>query len=50
MKKVITALSNPIVNKKLEAYEEIEIITNDIQYKEGILELLEIKKEIDFIF
>lgn len=49
MKKVITALSNPIVNKKLEAYEEIEIITNDIQYKEGILELLEIKKEIDFI-
>lgn len=49
MKKVITALSNPIVNKKLKEYEEIEITTNDIQYKEGILELLEIKKEIDFI-
>lgn len=49
MKKVITALQNENVNKKLSEYENIKIMTNDIQYQEGIIEALEIEKNIDFI-
>lgn len=49
MKKVITALANPNVNEKLKKYEEIEIVSTDIQYKEGIIELLETNNQIDFI-
>lgn len=49
MKKVITALSNKIVNDKLKEYEDIQIIMNDIQYQDGILEALEINTEIDYI-
>lgn len=49
MKKVITALQNEIVNKKLRQYNEIEVVINDIQYQEGIIEVLEIETKIDFI-
>lgn len=49
MKKIITALQNENVNKKLSEYENIKILTNDIQYQEGILEILEIEEDIDFI-
>ena len=46
MKKVITALLNKTVNEKLKEYEEINVVMNDIQYKEGIIEALEINPEI----
>ena len=49
MKKVITALLNENVNEKLQQYEEINVFVKDIQYQEGILEVLQIQKEIDFI-
>lgn len=49
MKKIITALQNENVNKKLSEYENIKIMTNDIQYQEGIIESLEIEPNIDFI-
>ena len=49
MKKVITALLNKTVNEKLKEYEEINVIMNDIQYKEGIIEALEINPEIEYI-
>ncbi|MEI3395655.1 MAG: hypothetical protein V8R82_08225 [Clostridia bacterium] len=48
MKKIITAINNPIINEKLKN-EKIEVIGKDIQYKEGILEILENNKEINFI-
>lgn len=48
MKKIITAINNPVINEKLKN-EKIEVIGKDIQYKEGILEILENNKEIDFI-
>ena len=48
MKKIITAINNPIINEKLKK-EKIEVIGKDIQYKEGILEILENNKEINFI-
>ena len=49
MKKIITALQNENVNKKLSEYNNIKIMANDIQYQEGILEILEIEQNIDFI-
>lgn len=49
MKKIITAIGNENLNKKLKEENNIEIIGADIQYKEGILELLEKEKNIDFL-
>lgn len=48
MKKIITAINNPVINEKLKN-KKIEVIGKDIQYKEGILEILENNKEINFI-
>lgn len=49
MKKVITALLNETVNNKLKEYNNIEVVMGDIQYKEGIIEALEINNEIGYI-
>lgn len=49
MKKIITALQNKTVNEKLSMEENIKVMTNDIQYQEGIIEALEIDSNIDFI-
>ena len=49
MKKIITALGNPILNENLLKEESFEILTKDIQYQEGIFEILEKEEEIDFL-
>lgn len=49
MKKVITAIGNPILNEKLKNTKEYEVIGNDIQYKEGIIEILKEKENINFL-
>lgn len=49
-KNILTAIGNPVLNDKLKKINNLNIINNDIQYKEGIVEILEINKEIDFIF
>ena len=50
MKKIITAVNNPNLNEELKKENEVEILFKDIQYKEGILEILENKKlKIDYI-
>ena len=49
MKKIITALNYPELNKELQKEKDVKIENKDIIYKEGILEILEIKKEIDII-
>ncbi len=49
MIKVITAIGNEILNKKLSKEEGIEILAKDIQYTEGIFEILEKYKKIDFL-
>lgn len=49
MKKIITALLNETVNKKLSTYKKIQVIMKDIQYQEGIFEALEINPKIEFI-
>lgn len=50
MKKIITAINNQILNEELNKEKDVEIICKDIQYKEGILEILEINFEVDYIF
>ena len=49
MKKIITALGKEDINIELKKEKNFEIITGDIQYKEGILEVLENNQDIDFI-
>ena len=49
MVKVITAINKPNLNEELQKENNIKIIGRDIQYKEGILELLENKIDINYI-
>lgn len=49
MKKILTAIGNPEIVEKLSEENNIEINYKDIQYKEGILEILENDNKIDLI-
>ena len=49
MKKILTAINNPNLNKKLKEEKYLKVINKDIQYKEGILEILNIIEKIDII-
>lgn len=47
--RIITALGNPKTNEKIKEKTNFEIIGNDIQYQEGVIEILERNSEIDLI-
>ena len=49
MIKIITALGNPSLNNELKKYEEFNVIGNDIMYFDGVLEILELNSEIDYL-
>lgn len=49
MKKVITAIGEPKINEDLKKYETLNIVTSDIQYKEGILEVLEKENDVEYL-
>lgn len=49
MIKIITAVNNPNLHDELKNENNIKIIGRDIQYREGILELLENDTEINYI-
>lgn len=49
MKKVITAMGDESLNKRLTLFNDIEIKEKDIFYKEGIIEFLEKDEELDII-
>lgn len=49
MKKVITAIGERNLNEELKKYDILDIVTSDIQYKEGILEVLESENNIDVL-
>ena len=49
MKKIITAIGDEILNKKLKKENDFEVTIEDIQYKEGIIEYLEKESNIDFL-
>ena len=42
-------MGNPNLSEKIKKYKNIEILTKDIQYQEGIFEVLEKEKNIDFL-
>ncbi len=47
-KKIITAINNPNLNNRLKEEKYLDVIGRDLQYKEAILEMIEISK-IDII-
>ncbi|MBR3832297.1 MAG: hypothetical protein IKJ72_01555, partial [Mycoplasmataceae bacterium] len=47
--KILTAFGNPALNMKLENLENVYVVGKDIQYQEGIVEQLEINKDIDVL-
>lgn len=49
MKKVITAIGNPYLNKKLKEKEEYDVLVRDIQYQEGVIDIIKIYKKIDLL-
>lgn len=46
---IITALTNPNINKKLKEKTNYNIIGNDIQYQDGIIEMLEKNGEVNLV-
>ena len=49
MKKIITAIGDEYINKELKKEENLKIILIDIQYREGVIEVLEEFQDINFI-
>lgn len=49
MKKIITALAEPQLNNELKKEKDFIVIGKDIQYQEGVIEILEAEKEVDFL-
>ena len=47
--KILTAIGNPILNDKLQKIMNIGVIGKDIQYQEGIIEILEKFSEVDIL-
>ena len=48
MKSILTAIANPVLNEKLKQTNEFKINYNDIQYQEGVIEILK-KEKIDIL-
>lgn len=49
MKKILIAMGNTVLYERLIKNPKYEVISNDVSYKEGILEVLNIKKNIDIL-
>ena len=49
MIKIVTALGNPSLNTELKKHSEFEVIGKDIQYKDGVLEILELNNDINYL-
>ena len=49
MQIVVTAIGKPELHEELKQLKEIQIIGKDIQYPEGILEIIEKENNIQFI-
>lgn len=49
MKKIITAIGNPILNLKIREESTCKVLTKDIQYQEAIFEIIKKEEKIDYI-
>jgi len=48
-KRLLTAIGDEIINQKIKEKGEYEVIGKDIQYQEGIFEILEKEEIVDFL-
>ena len=44
--KIITAIGDPYINEKLKNIENCQVEGKDIQYQDGIIEVLEDRKSV----
>ena len=49
MKQIVTALGNHYLNDKLCEEKSFDVLAKDIQYQDGIFEILEKEEKIDFL-
>ena len=49
MKKILTAMGNTILYERLIKNPKYEVVSKDVSYKEGIIEILSIRKNIDIL-
>lgn len=49
IKSILTAIGNPFLNNELKKIENIKVVNNDIQYQDGIFEILEINDKINYL-
>lgn len=47
--KIITAIGDPYLNDELKKYENLDVLCRDIQYQDGIIEIMLERKEIDLL-
>ena len=47
--KIITAIGDPYLNVELKKYENLDVLCRDIQYQDGIIEIMLERKEIDLL-
>ena len=47
--KIITAITNEILNERIKELKQHEVICKDIQYQEALLEILEKNKNINLL-
>ena len=47
--KIATAIGDTYINEKLKKIDNIEIVGKDISYQEGVIEILEEKRDIDIL-
>ena len=47
--KIITAITNEILNERIKKLNKYEIVCKDIQYQEALLEILDKNKDINFL-
>lgn len=50
MKKVLTAIGNPMLNNKLKNIKDCNLLTDDFKTDEELIEWLERKEEVDILF
>ena len=49
IKNILTAIGDPLLNTQLKELGKFNIINKDIQYQDGVLEILELNKNINFL-
>ena len=50
MKKILTAIGNPMLNNKIKNKKDCEVLTGDLKTDEEVIEWIERAGEIDILF